>query len=105
MIYFNPRGLRRPRRPLAGITRVLLEISIHEVFADLDADFLSHPVRLADFNPRGLRRPRPDQVVGGNRGIQISIHEVFADLDLNRLYDSTAFLMISIHEVFADLVD
>ena len=80
MIYFNPRGLRRPRRPLAGITRVLLEISIHEVFADLDI-LASLTIAQAIF---------------------ISIHEVFADLDLSG-WAKALQNMISIHEVFADL--
>ena len=63
-----------------GKAALAIEISIHEVFADLDA-------------------------VGLNAELQhlhISIHEVFADLDrLPRVLQSSE--RISIHEVFADL--
>ena len=78
-LYFNPRGLRRPRPWRSG------------------SDSLA-----TDFNPRGLRRPRRSCCYGGGFSFVISIHEVFADLDL-AAYTLVNTLVISIHEVFADL--
>ena len=100
------------------------QISIHEVFADLDQLVWDEAMTYLDFNPRGLRRPRRSvtkmlaqiTTFQSTRSSQtstksrnclwlqpiISIHEVFADLDglLNRRYHNVS---ISIHEVFADL--
>ena len=102
-----------------------MEISIHEVFADLDGIPTSNNRSDGDFNPRGLRRPRPDVRAGVVAIEVISIHEVFADLDrpaasapaMLSLFQSTRSSqtstrtrrfpgsppIISIHEVFADL--
>ena len=60
--------------------RKLIVISIHEVFADLDA--------------AAIVELYTEQV--------ISIHEVFADLDHN-VHTTCHISVISIHEVFADL--
>ena len=79
-----------------------MEISIHEVFADLDGIPTSNNRSDGDFNPRGLRRPRPDVRAGVVAIEVISIHEVFADLD-NLRQPPPQILPISIHEVFADL--
>ncbi len=57
--HFNPRGLRRPRRP--GLWMVS---------------------RRPYFNPRGLRRPRRGSTPEWQAITTISIHEVFADLDV-----------------------
>ena len=78
-LYFNPRGLRRPRLGVRYRQVLPNMISIHEVFADLDeTKILKHFYT------------------------QISIHEVFADLD--RISAPGLYrLGISIHEVFADL--
>ena len=101
---FNPRGLRRPRRFTAYVTRTNTTISIHEVFADLDLSSVRlSGYNIPDFNPRGLRRPRRLRIPflwmrrkfqstrssqtstaygeGELYCIDISIHEVFADLD------------------------
>ena len=56
-------------------------ISIHEVFADLDQYLTRFYVDVAYFNPRGLRRPRPNLPPTCDARFLISIHEVFADLD------------------------
>ena len=56
-------------------------ISIHEVFADLDQYLTRFYVDVAYFNPRGLRRPRRQFSATPPFHFPISIHEVFADLD------------------------
>ena len=122
---FNPRGLRRPRRFTAYVTRTNTTISIHEVFADLDLSSVRlSGYNIPDFNPRGLRRPRRLRIPflwmrrkfqstrssqtstaygeGELYCIDISIHEVFADLDTSVIWIIICFI-ISIHEVFADL--
>ena len=58
LTYFNPRGLRRPRRRPRGGREPGISISIHEVFADLDSGETPNMLEVTHFNPRGLRRPR-----------------------------------------------
>ena len=122
--YFNPRGLRRPRRSGSGSSFHMFifqstrpsqtsttklksvftgeTISIHEAFADLDASIKGIGESLKDFNPRGLRRPRRCPLRISWMGIPISIHEAFADLDPDRA-KRMWIDVISIHEAFADL--
>ena len=79
-MYFNPRGLRRPRQLVTHIFKDFVRfqstrpsqtstfcfcipyhcrsISIHEAFADLDMSSAFSGTNTYDFNPRGLRRPR-----------------------------------------------
>ena len=87
----------------AGGVLVVLFISIHEVFADLDcSDGRSLPRQqgisihevFADLDGR-------EPVLSGHIK-RISIHEVFADLDPDICLDRRQ-QVISIHEVFADL--
>ena len=121
---FNPRGLRRPRRVIAGLvgskyafqsTRPSqtstnpfygqifpLRISIHEAFADLD--LLSPLLLIAgiDFNPRGLRRPRRRWFKSTSR---YSLFQSTRPSQTSTQLGGGKYAAhrISIHEAFADL--
>ena len=122
--YFNPRGLRRPRLDQTRAFSTNIEISIHEVFADLDFFPLSFDSSGRNFNPRGLRRPRPQaepihtkqprfQSTRSSQTSTLNPHPAKPMFSFQSTRSSQTSTMaqgrffyvggISIHEVFADL--
>ena len=123
---FNPRGLRRPRPYMSKLdtsekvfqstrssqtstradldARANRQISIHEVFADLDKRMYDAYHALGDFNPRGLRRPRRGRFKCGQFPYKFQSTRSSQTSTRRRLVHIRSAL-ISIHEVFADLDD